>query len=75
MGELTPGLDWHGPSADDAWGTVSALSSILETSSRWRAWAFAPEKVIIIGHLNGGQGTWCNAARYPNGVTSCHHLT
>ncbi|KAN0124017.1 hypothetical protein V8E52_002507, partial [Russula decolorans] len=64
------GLDWHGPSADDAWGTVSALTTILETSSRWKAWAFAPEKVIIIGHSNGGQGTWYNAARYPDRVVA-----
>ncbi|KAF8503727.1 hypothetical protein F5888DRAFT_1864250, partial [Russula emetica] len=64
------GLDWHGPSADDAWGTVSALATILETSSRWKAWAFAPEKVIIIGHSNGGQGTWYNAARYPDRVVA-----
>jgi len=63
-------LDWHGPSADDAWNTVSALTTILEASSKWRAWAFAPEKVIIIGHSNGGQGTWYNAARYPDRVVA-----
>lgn len=64
------GLDWHGPSADDAWASVSALTTILETSSRWKAWTFAPEKVIIIGHSNGGQGTWYNAARYPDRVVA-----
>ncbi|KAH9079250.1 hypothetical protein EDB83DRAFT_2513796 [Lactarius deliciosus] len=40
------GLDWHGPSADDAWGTVSALDVILKTCSRRNAWAIAPEKVV-----------------------------
>ena len=64
------GLDWHGPSADDAWGTVSALSTILETSSKWKAWAITPGKVIIIGHSNGGQGTWYNAARHPDRVVA-----
>ena len=61
-------MDWHGPSAVDAWDTVSALATILETSSKWKAWAFAPGKVIIVGHSNGGQGTWYNAARYPDRV-------
>ncbi|KAI0306728.1 hypothetical protein B0F90DRAFT_1814573 [Multifurca ochricompacta] len=62
------GLDWHGPSADDAWGTVSALATILEASSRWQAWTIKPERVVIIGHSNGGQGTWYNAARHPDRV-------
>jgi pimeloyl-ACP methyl ester carboxylesterase len=64
------GLDWHGPSADDAWGTVSALSSILELSPKWKAWAIASEKVVIIGHSNGGQGSWYNAARHPDRVAA-----
>ena len=64
------GLDWHGPSADDAWDTVSTLSSILETSSTWKAWAISPEKVVLIGHSNGGQGTWYNAARHPDRVVA-----
>jgi pimeloyl-ACP methyl ester carboxylesterase len=64
------GLDWHGPSADDVWSTVSALASILESFSKWKAWAIAPEKVVIIGHSNGGQGTWYNAARHPDRVVA-----
>ncbi|KAI9466043.1 hypothetical protein BJY52DRAFT_1112744 [Lactarius psammicola] len=64
------GLDWHGPSADDAWGTVSALDVILKTCSRRKAWAIAPMKVVIIGHSNGGQGTWYNAARHPDRVVA-----
>ncbi|KAI0295492.1 hypothetical protein BC826DRAFT_1104235 [Russula brevipes] len=64
------GLDWHGPSADDAWGTVSALASILEMSSEWKPWAVTPEMVVIIGHSNGGQGTWYHAARHPNRVVA-----
>ncbi|KAI9446617.1 hypothetical protein H4582DRAFT_2069921 [Lactarius indigo] len=64
------GLDWHGPSADDTWGTVSALDVILRTCSRRKAWAIAPEKVVVIGHSNGGQGTWYNAARHPDRVAA-----
>jgi pimeloyl-ACP methyl ester carboxylesterase len=63
-------LDWHGPSADDAWGTVSAFASILEMSSEWKPWAITPEKVVIIGHSNGGQGTWYHAARHPDRVVA-----
>jgi triacylglycerol esterase/lipase EstA (alpha/beta hydrolase family) len=68
------GLDWHGPSADDAWGTVSALDVILKTCSRQKDWAIAPEKVVIIGHSNGGQGTWYNAARHPDRVVASKKL-
>ncbi|KAH9004981.1 hypothetical protein EDB86DRAFT_3037142 [Lactarius hatsudake] len=64
------GLDWHGPSADDAWGAVSALGVILKTCPRRNAWAITPEKVVIIGHSNGGQGTWHNAARQPDRVVA-----
>jgi pimeloyl-ACP methyl ester carboxylesterase len=64
------GLDWHGPSADDVWGTISALANILGSFSKWKAWAIAPEKVVIIGHSNGGQGTWHNAARHPDRVVA-----
>ncbi len=68
------GLDWHGPSADDAWGTVYALDVILKTCSKRKAWAIAPEKVVIIGHSNGGQGTWHNAARHPDRVVASKKL-
>lgn len=69
------GLDWHGPSADDAWDTVSSLDVILKTCSRQKDWAIAPEKVVIIGHSNGGQGTWYNAARHPDRVTASKRLS
>ena len=68
-------MDWHGPSADDAWGTVSALASILGTSSKWKAWMIAPEKVVIMGHSNGGQGTWYNASRHPDRVVASNKKT
>ncbi|KAI9509953.1 hypothetical protein F5148DRAFT_672519 [Russula earlei] len=64
------GLDWHGPSGDDAWGTVSALVTILEMSPKWKAWAFTSNKVVIMGHSNGGQGTWYNASRHPDRVVA-----
>ncbi|KAI0362755.1 hypothetical protein OH77DRAFT_1389445 [Trametes cingulata] len=63
------GMDWHGPSAQDAWGTVDALHKLLNTHGLWRRYAIAPNsKVLLMGHSNGGQGAWYLAARYPDRV-------
>ncbi|KAJ6606577.1 hypothetical protein DFH09DRAFT_1242069 [Mycena vulgaris] len=63
------GLDWHGPSAKDAWGSVDALVAILDANS-----ALHPRKltadtpVVLMGHSNGGQGAWYLASRFPDRV-------
>lgn len=65
------GLDWHGPSAADAFAAVSALSRILSSSGsgRWAKWGFDTDtRVILMGHSNGGQGTWYMASRWPDRV-------
>ncbi|KIK95035.1 hypothetical protein PAXRUDRAFT_780281 [Paxillus rubicundulus Ve08.2h10] len=65
------GLDWHGPSAADAFAAVSALSNIISSSSsgRWKKWGFHPEtRVVLMGHSNGGQGVWYMASRWPDRV-------
>ncbi|KIJ29883.1 hypothetical protein M422DRAFT_214788 [Sphaerobolus stellatus SS14] len=63
------GLDWHGPSADDAWGSLSAVQSLLEQRAEWSLWSPQREgPVMVIGHSNGGQGTWYIASRYPDRV-------
>ncbi|KAI0713279.1 hypothetical protein C8Q76DRAFT_621267 [Earliella scabrosa] len=63
------GLDWHGPSAREAFATVDALHDILDGRKEWRPWAIAPDsKVLLMGHSNGGQGAWFNAARNPDRV-------
>ncbi|KAI0781232.1 hypothetical protein BD413DRAFT_600635 [Trametes elegans] len=63
------GFDWHGPSAQDAWGTVDALHAILSGREQWQDWSIAPNsKVLLMGHSNGGQGAWYLAARYPDRV-------
>ncbi|KAK7693141.1 hypothetical protein QCA50_002707 [Cerrena zonata] len=68
-GRTAWGLDWHGPSADDAWSTVSALYNILDRRPEWHRWRYAENtRVLILGHSNGGQGTWYMAARYPDRV-------
>lgn len=61
------GLDWHGPSARDAYSSVPSLSSILDNREQWRSWSFRPDSpVLIIGHSNGGQGAIYLASRYPD---------
>jgi hypothetical protein len=66
---MIQGLDWHGPSAQDAWNTVDALHRILATNEGWSDWSIQlTAKVILLGHSNGGQGTWYMASRYPDRV-------
>lgn len=69
------GLDWHGPSAVNAWQSVAALAAILDGSPLWRAWAYpADTRVVLLGHSNGGQGTWHVAGRFPDKVLAGKHL-
>ncbi|KIK63771.1 hypothetical protein GYMLUDRAFT_71889 [Collybiopsis luxurians FD-317 M1] len=76
-GRTSWGLDWHGPSAQDAWRTLDAVTDILQTSesTEWGRgkWAVptAPggkPRAILIGHSNGGQGAWYIAERFPDRV-------
>ncbi|KAG9318168.1 hypothetical protein JVU11DRAFT_244 [Chiua virens] len=68
QGRTAWGLDWHGPSTEDAFGAVSALSCML-SSGRWAKWGFDPNtRVILMGHSNGGQGAWHMASRWPDRV-------
>lgn len=69
MGGTEWGLDWHGPSAADAFLSVAALSDILSAVYEWRDWGFNPDtRVVLMGHSNGGQGAWYMAARWPDRV-------
>lgn len=68
------GLDWHGPSAADAFLSVAALSDILSAVYEWRDWGFNPDtRVVLMGHSNGGQGAWYMAARWPDRVCGGVH--
>ncbi|KAI6117595.1 hypothetical protein EDD16DRAFT_1520024 [Pisolithus croceorrhizus] len=57
QGRTEWGLDWHGPSAADAFSAVTALSRILfHGPLKWRDWGFnANTRVVLVGHSNGGQ--------------------
>ncbi|KAI6110086.1 hypothetical protein F5141DRAFT_1215536 [Pisolithus sp. B1] len=70
QGRTEWGLDWHGPSAADAFSAVTALSLILfHGPLKWRDWGFnANTRVVLVGHSNGGQGAWYIAARWPDRV-------
>ena len=65
---LLQGLDWHGPSAKDAWSAVEALASISNRGDVWHSYSIHPTAVIILGHSNGGQGAWYLASRHPDRV-------
>lgn len=63
------GLDWRGPSTQDAWGSLDALVAILEANSVWHAWKLTENTpVVVMGHSNGAQGAWYLASRYPDRV-------
>ncbi|KAF9557681.1 hypothetical protein CPC08DRAFT_774315 [Agrocybe pediades] len=67
------GLDWHGPSTQDAWDSLAALIDISNEERRNfpRSWQIKPNsKVVALGHSNGGQGTWYIASRYPDRVVA-----
>jgi pimeloyl-ACP methyl ester carboxylesterase len=62
-------LDWHGPSTRDAWSSLEALEQILAKNTLMRNYRLEPEsRVVIVGHSNGGQGTWYMASRFPDRV-------
>ncbi|TCD68231.1 hypothetical protein EIP91_011300 [Steccherinum ochraceum] len=68
-GRTAWGLDWHGPSTKEAWGAVDALHDILEARSAWHPWRTEKNtRVLLIGHSNGGQGTWYAAGRFPDKI-------
>jgi len=68
-GRTSWGLDWHGPSAQDAWASIDALFSILQSDSNWKHWEISSKsRVVLMGHSNGGQGAWYLASRYPDRV-------
>ncbi|KAJ7702393.1 hypothetical protein B0H17DRAFT_923464 [Mycena rosella] len=68
-GRTSWGLDWHGPSAKDAWGSVDALVAILDAHPAWHPRKLsAGTPVVLMGHSNGGQGAWYVASRFPDRV-------
>ncbi|KAF7311632.1 hypothetical protein MKEN_01066400 [Mycena kentingensis (nom. inval.)] len=68
-GRTSWGLDWHGPSAKEAWGCVDALAAILRVQNRTSAIPFSEgTPVLLLGHSNGGQGAWYLASRFPDRV-------
>ncbi|KIM87649.1 hypothetical protein PILCRDRAFT_815224 [Piloderma croceum F 1598] len=68
-GRTSWGLDWHGPSAQDAWASVDALIAILHSNKSWHSWSLTKgTPVVLFGHSNGGQGAWHMASKYPDRV-------
>ncbi|KAL0578240.1 hypothetical protein V5O48_003735 [Marasmius crinis-equi] len=68
-GRTSWGLDWHGPSAQDAWGSLDALVTILKNNTAWHPWQIDPNgRAVVLGHSNGGQGAWYVASRHPDRV-------
>ncbi|KAJ8507170.1 hypothetical protein ONZ45_g10429 [Pleurotus djamor] len=66
---LLKGLDWHGPSAQDAWNSLDALITIVKSNQGWNPWKLLDNSpAVVLGHSNGGQGAWYIASRYPDRV-------
>lgn len=62
------GLDWHGISAKSATSSLQALRATLHLREAWNACPTMEQRMILIGHSNGGQGVWYIASRFPSGV-------
>ena len=66
------GLDWHGPSALEAWRSVDCLVTILKArgiTAQVNPKSISEKpKALLVGHSNGGQGAWYLASRFPDRV-------
>ena len=54
------------------WSCVEALEKVLgDENLPWTSWGAPPDtRVVIIGHSNGGQGTWHITERFPDRVVA-----
>lgn len=61
---LTPwGYDWRGPSAQDA---LAALEAVQRRGAQSDNHARVADTAVVVGHSNGGQGTFYLASRFPD---------
>ncbi|KAL1709962.1 hypothetical protein EV121DRAFT_275862 [Schizophyllum commune] len=71
-GRTSWGLDWHGPSALEAWRSVDSLVAILKArgiTAQVNPKSISEKpKALLVGHSNGGQGAWYLASRFPDRV-------
>lgn len=69
---LRQGLDWHGLSTAEVWHCTDALEKLLQDEDLpWTSWSIPSNtQVVLIGHSNGGQGTWHIAERFPDRVAA-----
>lgn len=61
---LTPwGYDWRGPGAQDA---LAALDAVQRRGAQSEIHARVADTAVVVGHSNGGQGTFYLASRFPD---------
>ncbi|KAJ3273129.1 hypothetical protein HDV01_004768 [Terramyces sp. JEL0728] len=66
------GFDWHGPSLKNIEATLEALVSTpgyIKHSQELKG--ADTERLVVVGHSNGGQGTWWFASHFPDKVLAC----
>lgn len=54
----------------DVWESFAAFRLVLLSHENWSNWAIRSDKVILVGHSNGGQGVWYQAGHYPDRVVA-----
>ncbi|KIW57973.1 hypothetical protein PV05_02527 [Exophiala xenobiotica] len=66
---MTPwsGDDWHTWGFADAQAAVSAIPNWIN-STGWEGPGLYSDKTLVVGHSNGGQGTWYFASHQPDRV-------
>ncbi|KAM0747755.1 alpha/beta-hydrolase [Meredithblackwellia eburnea MCA 4105] len=68
------GYDWHGASLSDSRAALYHLSNVQQYLGRATGISVPPSdahrRIVIMGHSNGGQGTWYHASRFPDEVVA-----
>jgi pimeloyl-ACP methyl ester carboxylesterase len=63
------GFDWHGPSYKNIDASVDALDNLWGVPTEWRSQLEADaDRLIIMGHSNGGHGCWWYTSHFPDRV-------
>jgi poly(3-hydroxybutyrate) depolymerase len=63
------GFDWHGPSFQNIDASIEAVSISPGIPNNLKQHHLSnPERLMFVGHSNGGHGAWWCACHYPDRV-------
>ncbi|KAH8924862.1 alpha/beta-hydrolase [Atractiella rhizophila] len=70
LGRTEWGMDWHGPSIIEArYAARGGLEVVKRVYCRLQPeQTYLENKLVVVGHSNGGQGTWYLTERWPDEI-------